>query len=223
MAEDLVEKRKREGTLQRTLVLVLSVLFYAALVPLAVTLSGPLYSALQCASGECEQDGLTALFVLSSRGPLQTGSDVRLSNGDLLGEVSAFHATYDEQYSLATVRLYDNQHVRALLDGELRCEVNANFNIQMDADLVLSACPGQTLSSADIAVQRPNGYEDAPVFVCGSVDHFQRMGQELRTFVLENVRPGDYPNQARLNGPCGADNLASTDRLRQYLAAPSDP
>ena len=87
-------------------------------------------------------------------------------------------------------------------------KVLANFNLNRDADLVVSTCPGLDL---------PAEARDGPL-VCGTVDHFERMGQELRRFVLENVRPGEYPEPMRLAGPCGSDNQAATQHLRALLS-----
>lgn len=223
MPSDLLTSRTRRRALGQSLVVALTVAFYVALVPLAVVLSGPVYEALECTFGECRPEGTRVLFALPTRGPLRTGSSIRLANGDPIGEIAGFEASASEHFTWAVGLLDEGPRASELLTRPLRCVVNANFNIEMDGDLVVSACPGLDLPAPprvepDSAL-RPAGMDQLPVLVCGTVDHFERMGQELRRFVLQNVRPGEYPEEVRLSGPCGADNEATTARLRQLLTS----
>jgi hypothetical protein len=204
---DLLQRRDRLRALGHTLVLAFSAVFFVALVPAAVLLSGPVYRALACTFGSCEEAGRRVRFALPTRGALQLGSSIRLPNGQPVGTIQGFEPSPDERYTLAVGRLFPGQE--RLLGEQLRCEVSANFNLQMDADLVVSACPGLDLPRLPPASEA--------LWVCGSVDHFQRMGQELRRFVLENIRPGEHPEAVRLSGPCGADNEAATQSLRALL------
>lgn len=208
MGSDLLKQRETRRSVARSVAVAFSVAFYLALVPVVVLLSGPVYHALQCTLGSCDEPGTDVTFVLSSRGALQANSSIRLPNGDPVGRIIGFRASGDERYSYALGRV-DAEYAH-LLEASLRCEVSANFNIQMDADLVVSTCPDLDL---------PYVSSGERLFVCGSVDHFARMGQEIRRFVLDHVRPGEQPvARARLSGPCGADNEAATTQLRAILA-----
>jgi hypothetical protein len=185
----------------------MTVAFYLALVPVAVLFSGPVYRALACTFAECDEPGRLIEFILPTRGALRVGSEIRLPNGIAVGQVVGFRATGDERYIVVTGRLAPAG--AALADQPLRCEATANFSLEMDSDLVLSTCPGLALPDV--------GNVDG-AFVCGNIDHFERMGQELRHFVLENIRPGDQPVELRLTGPCGTDNEHAMLRLHQWLA-----
>lgn len=207
MSEHLHNTRQTRRSLGSIVVVALTVAFYLALVPVAVLFSGPIYRALQCQLGDCTQPGTPVQFVLQARGALRVGSAIRLQNGEPVGEVTAFGRTGNERYTIAQARI--DPSYEALLAQPLRCQVTANFNLEMDADIVVSACPGLEL---------PMPVEGQPDLVCGAVDHFERMGQEVRRFVLENVRPGEQPSPVRLTGPCGADNEAATQALRRLLA-----
>lgn len=206
MASDLKTRRSERRRLARSIAVALSVTFYLALVPIAVTLSGPIYQAIQCTLGDCREPGIEVRFVLPTRGSLQVQSDIRLPNGQPIGRVTSFQHSTDERFITVIGRL--DSGFSNLADSDLRCEVAANFNIQMDADLVVSTCPDTHL---------PPPVHGDRVFVCGGVDHFARMGQEIRRFVLEHVRPGEQPSEVRLTGPCGADNEAATAALRAIL------
>jgi hypothetical protein len=122
-----------------------------------------------------------------------------------VGRISGFLVTGDERYTVAVGTMAPDQ--AHWLDRPIRCQGTANFNLQMDADLIISNCP-----DLDVPLE-PMG----PPYICGAVNHFERMGQQLRRFVLEHVRPGSQPNPIQLSGPCGADNQAVTERLRQIL------
>jgi len=204
---DLLTERKRIRAIWQTVVVVLSVAFYLAVIPVVVLLSGPIYRALECTLGECSDPGTQVEFILPSRGALRIGSTIRLPNGEPVGEVVGFRATGDERFTSVVGRIDPDDE--SVLERPLRCEATANFNIEMDADLVVSHCPDLSLPT------QPAGND---YYVCGTVDHFERMGQELRRFVLENVRPGEYPTTARLSGPCGSDNEAMTAQLRSLLS-----
>ena len=132
----------------RSIAVALSVAFYLALVPFVVLLSGPVYHALQCTLGTCEEPGIEVTFVLSSRGALQSSSSIRLPNGDPVGRITGFRASGDERFTYTLGRI-DPAYAH-ILESSLRCEVSANFNIQMDADLIVSACPGLDLPGADL-------------------------------------------------------------------------
>ena len=208
MGFDLLKEREARRAIGRSLAVAFSVAFYLALVPVVVLFSGPVYHALQCTFGSCDEPGVEVTFVLSARGALQTNSSIRLPNGDPVGRIIGFRASGDERYSYALGRV-DPSYAH-LLEASLRCEVSANLNIQMDADLIVSTCPDLDL---------PHVSSEERTFICGSVDHFARMGQEIRRFVLDHVRPGEQPVvRARLSGPCGADNEAATTQLRSILA-----
>jgi hypothetical protein len=207
VSTDLQKHRARRRTLRHTLVVAFAVAFYLALVPVAVVLSGPVYSALRCAFGDCHPDGTQVVFALPSRGALRQGSAIRLPNGESVGSILGFQPTGDERYTHVVGLLEPG--AERLLDGPLFCQATANFNLQMDAALVVSQCPGLSGPSVTSA---PGGAR-----VCGTVDHFERMGQALREFVLENVRPGEGGRSAQLTGPCGADNAEATARLRALL------
>jgi hypothetical protein len=203
---DLMRSRSISRSLIQIVVVAFAALFYLALVPIAVVFSGPIYHAIRCTFSECRQPGVAADFYLQSSGSLRLGSRVRLPNGQAIGEITGFHWATDERYIVAAVRIDDAS--ASVLEQPLRCQVMANFTLEMDADLVVSSCPGLGLP--------PTG---DPPFVCGSVDHFERIGQEVRRFVLEHLRPGDAPAEVRLTGPCGADNEATTAELRSVLAS----
>ncbi len=209
MASDLQKPRREARSLGRSIALALTIAFYLALIPIVVAFSGPIYHSLKCSFGDCSEPGSEVTFVLETRGPLQAHSTIRLPNGQPIGKVTGFRTTSDERYTYVVGRV-DPDYAH-LTNADLRCEVAANFNIQMDADLVVSTCPGMDLPALPQIA-------DTPVFVCGGADHFQRMGQEVRSFVLEHVRPGEQPTAARLNGPCGADTEAATSALRAIIA-----
>jgi len=206
MPEELLKSRRRRQAIARTVILALTVAFYVALIPVVVLFSGPVYRALECTFSECDDRGVTYDFILSKRGVLQIGSSIRLPNGEPIGRVIGFAASGDERY--ARVVGHVESTYEHLFEQPLRCEATANFNLMMDADLVVSTCPTIELDEQRV--------DSAPLF-CGMVDHFERMGQELRHFVLENVRPGEGTSNVQLSGPCGADNLAATIELARIV------
>lgn len=211
MPSDAQTDRNRLRALRHTVVTALSVAFYVALVPLVVVLSGPVYEAIRCTIGTCEAPGVPVRFVTASRGALRVGSAIRLPSGDEVGEVVGFSRGANERYTTIEGVIADADDARVLLGAPLRCEVTPNFRIEADADLVVSNCPDVPVSALAI----PEGL-DAPV-VCGSLDHFERVGQELRRLVLDNVRPGEEVDQRALTGPCGADNERATALLLERL------
>ncbi|MBN1947414.1 MAG: hypothetical protein JW797_17215, partial [Bradymonadales bacterium] len=126
---NLQQIRQSRHMIARILVVGLAVVFYLALVPLALLFSGPVYRALQCQFGDCRQPGTEATFVLESRGALRIGSSVRFPNGLEIGRVVGFTPTGDERYIESTV-LFAPDYAY-LLDQPLRCQVTANFNLDM--------------------------------------------------------------------------------------------
>jgi len=193
----------------------LATAFYVALVPVLLYFSGPIYRALECTFGDCASTGTEVRLVLPKRSRLRVGSPVRLPSGDVVGEIVGFERGSTEQYTIARGVIADENDALVLFGAPLRCAVEPNLSIQTDADLVLANCPGEAIDNDN---RRPG---ELPTYVCGSVDHFERIGQELRRFVLENVRPGEVEGGAVIAGPCGADNERETRRLVGILEAGS--
>lgn len=211
MPTDAHKQRARGRDLRHTLVTALSITFYLALVPVVVAFSGPVYEALRCTLGTCEAPGVEVRFLTEARGPLRVGSAIRLPSGDAVGEVTGFRRGADERYTTVVGVITRPEDAEVLLGAPMRCEISPNFRIETDADLVVSNCPEVPIG--DLVL--PEGSDAHGV--CGSLDHFERVGQELRRLVLDNVRPGHEVDGRELTGPCGADNERATAALLERL------
>ena len=216
MNEHLATSRAQKHTRRHLWSVVLAALFYIGLIPTVLVFSGPIYSALECTLGDCRPNGITVHFVLSKRSRLRIGSPIRLPSGDHIGEVVGFERGSVEDYTVAVGTVLDPHDALVLFASPVRCAVEPNLSLETDADLVLSNCPGTPIDGIN---QRAS---DPLTLICGSIDHFERVGQELRRFILDNMRPGTVTQANQLSGPCGTDNEIATRQMVNRLEALSE-